>query len=1052
MSFQGDVGGIGLADLLQSLARGRAGILSLHSKDGSKATLGAEDGSLHLLPEPDEDPETWRRLARIAWVDDPETHVDTLRMGDIARARRLETLYRLLDSDNVHFRFLPGPVPKKPEGNALGAAEAGLERTGPGRESVWCPPVAIEGMLLEYARLKDEWETLGADWSDSEDVVLQRLDSGPTKGDLEKLHRCCDGTSTLLEISDRLGWSLRQSRSLALAELRRGGFRFSTPPELLYLVQHELARSQTERAAARLRSWLAVAPGGPLAEIDAHSFVTELEAGHLQPVLHALKARQARTFLRRLDHGAPATMPALARWKDHVREKANDRTAQVRLLCWQLRAAIDPNVPSVRDLLALGRLLLRENKRIAAGSVLRIAAARAPDTASVRLDVGQCMIQAGFVDEAAPYIMDVVRPLVEAGRADEAVAALRALSDAQPGNRDARRLYLKSRAQSVQRTLVRKHSVVTITVLVALSVGAFVQYRTYSSIEKKMAEVLALAEDPTAALIQLESTFPGDTSPRIAALRADLTERQRIVETGIRTTWTDEYNAAAVECAVGDVELGLRRTLALRPVPPVREGQEPLPLVSDLYNGLAARLETQVGQLGEKIEDTPEQIRAEERLAVLLKSLEDPIGTKAAELARNFGTRITALRKRVESRGETRAADRAERFKADHLAQQDVWINTARAHEKAGDHKRALEAYRKLLETDSTGKLRELFQKEIGEVEGRVLAIQDARTLSEAGRQVEAHARLVAVLDDPDAWQLPWKVVTVPAGARVKLADGSERATPFSLESTWNEVVCLRLELEGHEPFDVRVEHPADQSIALSRIPERAWSARGRVEAPPVAVGDDHVVVDRGGGIARLSRKGQVAWEGRFNSLGGVARSPVFLQGRAGHLLVVTEDGEVWIVNATDGTMEGPWTCGSQPIEGPTAALVGVRVKFKNGETYEWSSRLKPEPVTADDAALQPVDGGAEGGQGSNSGLAMLRRRTSAATAFPCPWAPYTVEIGADLFTLTTKPVLNEPAKVLTNVHRAGEWTYLAWEAPNVSIPHGRLWISDRKGLRAFTP
>jgi hypothetical protein len=178
------------------------------------------------------------------------------------------------------------------------------------------------------------------------------------------------------------------------------------------------------------------------------------------------------------------------------------------------------------------------------------------------------MIQAGFVAEAAPFVMDVVRPLVEQAAPEEAVAALRALSEAQPGNREARRLYLKSRAQSVQRTLVRKHSVVTITVLVALSVGALVQYHSYSSVEKKMAEVLALAEDPTAALIQLESTFPGDDSPRIAALRADLTERQRIVETGIRTAWTDEYNAAAVECAVGDVLLGLRRTLALRATPP----------------------------------------------------------------------------------------------------------------------------------------------------------------------------------------------------------------------------------------------------------------------------------------------------------------------------------------------------------------------------------------------------------------------------------------------------------------------------------------------------
>ena len=170
MSFQGDVGGIGLADLLQSLARGRSGVLSLHSKDGLRATLGVEDGFIHLLPEPEEDPEVWRKLARIAWVDDPETHVDALRMEEIARARRIETLYRLLDSNTVHFRFAPGPVPKKPEGSGIGASEQGLERRGPGRESVWCPQMQIEGMLLEYARLKDDWTAStrpGATWRTS---------------------------------------------------------------------------------------------------------------------------------------------------------------------------------------------------------------------------------------------------------------------------------------------------------------------------------------------------------------------------------------------------------------------------------------------------------------------------------------------------------------------------------------------------------------------------------------------------------------------------------------------------------------------------------------------------------------------------------------------------------------------------------------------------------------------------------------------------------------------------------------------------------------------
>lgn len=1043
MSFQGDVGGIGLADLLQSLARGRAGVLSLHSKDGLRATLGVQDGSLHLLPEPEEDPEGWRKFARIAWVDDPETLVDALRMEEIARARRLETLYRLLDSNTVHFRFAPGPVPKKPEGSGLGAAEQGLERKGPGRESVWCAPMQIEGLLLEYARLKDDWDSLQTAWRDVENVVLQRLDSGPMKGDVERLHKACDGTSSLLEMSDRLGWALRQTRNVALQELRRGALRFSTPPELLYLVQHELARAQTERAVSRLRSWLEVAPGGPLAEVDAHAFEAEWQAGRLQPVIHALPARHGRAFLRRLDHAAPTPLASLARWKDFTREKANDRTGQIRLVTWQLRASADPSVPSVRELLALARTLLRENKRAGAAAILRIAAMRAPETAHVRLEVGQCMVQAGIAVEAAPFLLEVIRPSLEAGRSDEVLQPLRALSEALPENREIRRLYLKARAHSVQLTLVKKHSLVTISVLLAISVGAFVQYSSYRQTEDQLQSVLALAEDPAAALLELETNFPATDSPRIVALRTELVERKRLAEVAIRTAWTDEYNGAALECTVGDMELGLRRALALPPAPVLRAGEEPLPLVSDLYNGLAARLDAQVAQFGARIEDKPEQLRAEERFLAIVLTLEEAIGAKPPEAAREFGNRIAEMRRRVEERGEKRAADRAERIRRENLAQQDVLINTARAHEAAGDNKRSLETYKQLLDTDPTGKLKDLFAEEIAVVEGRVRAIAEARTLAEAGQQEEAHKLLEDALEDADAWLLPWRVTSIPSGARAKLADGSERKTPFTLESTWQQVVEFTLELEGHEPYPVKSLHPADVVATLSRLPERAWSATGRVEAPPVAVGDDHVVVDRGGGMARLSRSGAVVWQTRFPSLGGVGRAPVFLPGRPGHLLVVTEDGEVWIVNAADGSRDGPWSAGSPPVEGPLSALDRALVRFRNGRVYAWTQRLLPEEAEATALSTET-----DPDQGPNAGLSVLRRRTSSATSFPCPSGPYTVEIGEKVFTVRS----TVSGERTTHVHRVGDWTYLAWEAPNVGIPRGRLWISDEKGLRAFTP
>src|SRR5688500_8534357 len=159
MSFQGDVGGIGLADLLQSLARGRDGVLTLLARDGARSTLGIQAGQVHLLPEPEEDPEIWRDRARQAWARDADFRIDTLRMGEIARAQRIENLYKLLDSDGVHFRFAPGALPERPQAPALSAGESGVERKGGWRDAVFCPGMAVESLLLEYARLKDEGES-----------------------------------------------------------------------------------------------------------------------------------------------------------------------------------------------------------------------------------------------------------------------------------------------------------------------------------------------------------------------------------------------------------------------------------------------------------------------------------------------------------------------------------------------------------------------------------------------------------------------------------------------------------------------------------------------------------------------------------------------------------------------------------------------------------------------------------------------------------------------------------------------------------------------------
>ena len=146
MSFQGDVRGIGLAELLQGLARGRKeGVLTLTSIGHRISTIGLEDGKAHLLPPVGEHVQKWQVRARDAWAQD--TRFDYVRMSAIARAQRLETLYEQLDGGDVHFRFEPGEIPR-PGPNST--------KIDPDNTLIFSEGLPVEFLLLEYARLADE--------------------------------------------------------------------------------------------------------------------------------------------------------------------------------------------------------------------------------------------------------------------------------------------------------------------------------------------------------------------------------------------------------------------------------------------------------------------------------------------------------------------------------------------------------------------------------------------------------------------------------------------------------------------------------------------------------------------------------------------------------------------------------------------------------------------------------------------------------------------------------------------------------------------------------
>ncbi|MEZ5976674.1 MAG: hypothetical protein R3F34_00415 [Planctomycetota bacterium] len=85
-------------------------MLNLYGKELA-ARLGLQGGQIFLVSSPEEDPQLWRTRCQKAWIHDVDASQDHVRREAIARAERLETIFRMLEASNMHFRFEPGPLP-----------------------------------------------------------------------------------------------------------------------------------------------------------------------------------------------------------------------------------------------------------------------------------------------------------------------------------------------------------------------------------------------------------------------------------------------------------------------------------------------------------------------------------------------------------------------------------------------------------------------------------------------------------------------------------------------------------------------------------------------------------------------------------------------------------------------------------------------------------------------------------------------------------------------------------------------------------------------------
>ncbi len=1045
MTFQGDVAGIGLGELLQGLSRGeKNGVLTLIGPKLS-AAIGVRKGQLYLLPGPDEDEALWRDRAVRAFAANPDPQMESARRGAIARAARLETIYQMLEAANLHFRFDPGPLPP-PAGAALrspGAVKSvALERTPQEFDqedpTPWGVGLPVEYMLLEHARISDEVRT-GAGALLSAFDIVRALDPESHTPEVRDFLAQCDGVSTVEELADRLGWPLSKCRAVVGEYIQAGHVRVAVPRELLASAQREMELGRAGRAATRLTGWIQRSPPGPPSLPDTQLLLSEWDRGRLPRILPLVEPRVARALLRKLDGLQSESKPARERWKILTAANKQDEIALLHEIALRLVSS-EPDGRTFADLLRLAHSFQHRGLERRTRMLLRLCASRLPERVEIRVELGRRMLDAGLVSEGARWLLNTARELLDRGDAEAAVIPIRAVLRSIPDQPDARALLQVAGEMQAKKKRRRWNMTLGLSSGLALSLAALVKFHSYREIERWMGNIEG--QTPAAALSLLEKEFGSDPPPRISDLRSRLIERKEEEERAEYEHWSERFREAEEACRFGDPLLGLRRTLEL-PSPPSSATAATRDL-TDLLGILASRLGQQSKDLDLPVDAPLERLNEEERLLDLLGEIVTQLaaGPPHAEAA-SFQFRMQELQQEIHDRRETRADGREKLMAREKEKEQDILLAAARAHDQAGDLERSLIAYRRLLESDETLSQIPDLQKEIARVQAHFDAWKKALQLAEAGDHPGARTVLEGVCPRPVEHLLPYVVESLPSGARVTLSDGRVRTTPFTTKSGFGEHVKMAFSMAGFQERALEIREPANMTVHLHRFPERTWPSTARIEAAPVPCGDDHIVADRHGRVARLDAQSRTRWEIQLETLAGIARTPVFLPSRSGWVLIVGEDGQSWLIQSQSGEVEGPRDIGSPPLVGPALTRGGVSVQFADGRVAVWTDRLEPVFYQAD--SLVGRDSLSRDAQLAST-IVVLRRGVDSGTELESPWNGWRARVTGDDFRVVT------PDQRGFSAERHGDWAFVAWEAPKALVPHGRLWVSDDAGLRSYLP
>ncbi len=1034
MSFQGDVQGIGLAELLQGLARGRKeGLLSLMGSGRSNCLIGLLDGRLILLADEDEDVRVLADRIRIARAHGLEDAVDENEIESLGHAERLEHLYSLLDGGEVHFRFDPGE---------LGQLDTNL---GPNSGT------QLEFILLEYARICDELEGFPDLSFLTLNAVPQWINPALAESISENFRLQIDGRSTIQEIGDRMAWPIRQTR-LSLANLfQSGALRLSNDQELLALTLQEMEMRQFARACQRLRAWLELCPPGPLHPEVAHVLSEEWVSGRLPASMRGMQPAETRRFLRRFDASVNNPASAVFHWNEAVQIHPEDHLCRMHAM--MLQYAEDPRSerPTVRDLLSLARALKDEGTPNRGAPLLLIAVQKNPEGIGQKLEVGMGLLEAGEPEHGTPWVLAATHSLVDGGQADRALKPLRTLIEAAPNSREAKTLYTKARRASTQAKKIRRNLAITAAIGILAASAALIKVRADRQWENRYAEVQALIETPDAALASLKKHFKGDESVQVMRLRKRIEKQQIDIENDIRVEWLNAYKDVHDRVRQGSPADALVAIRTMPQPPRLILLKAAFPPITDLYLLLGEQLQEQLSEQGEVLPYSSTQSAIEQKLLDMCTATENALDEKETRFAqvKTLLATLTSLRRSLAERVELRAQLEEKDLHDRNLQRQDELRELAVQSEEKGDYEQALHYYQEILGSDLDPRVRSFIQPLAEDLSSILLAIDEAKDLALKGEHRQALDLLDGRIENKEHLArivLPWEVISFPTGVRVTTNTGRSFTTPFEIETATMESMELTFASPGFLPQTVEVDEPQDLSIFLQRTPENTWRSKGRVDAIPVPLQGDRIVVDRNGFIARLRRNNGLEWTTSIPTLSGVARAPVFFPGGSDKLLLVTEEGASWLVHVADGKLEGPWDLKSPPRIGPLVNSSAIHVLLANGTWAQWKSSLEPDILEPGDSPYEESTT-TDYRYGPANGMQVLRSRDGETNQLKSRFTNWTAKITENGLFVTPP---DGEGGFSTQIE--GLWTFMAWEPAGTDCPDGRLWLSDGLGLRSFVP